>query len=493
MGFKEDAAFARFLSMGVVATDAVRRDLRDVHGHRVIELERFAMANKLWQTKAKALRLPDLLCVACGRRIESKGKSQLGVILSHSEAADRGWDAGGMRDDDMFAFVRVQVEGGDPHTSAPSYFRTADLRDVRAHASESNRKATSEGSEVTLTWKTWVPAKSGVVAEVDDDNRILCQWSSGGSYRYYQWKTWPVRHLYVPVGSPVVAYETMVAGIVAPTAPPTCPGEVWDIAEAIATGDQADRYAAIRAAGILGCEDVVDLLGQVHGDENQDWRVRLEAAASLARIDPAAWTGAVVAVAMNDEALPEQRMESAFVLAEIPTDEAAHGLAAVAEPGGNRSAELRAAAVWGLARGVRPRADLVLPFTVDADDLVSLHGITGLQSLPDELVPTLRGWLAELDDRRAAVAAQLLMRHLHIRPLLEASSSDGRERLWALRALGDLPPELVENLGGELLTPEVEAALQPLWIAQRDWLRDGVGAEGLEALDVQGLRFDPLL
>jgi hypothetical protein len=493
VGFKEDAAFARFLSMGVVATDAVRTHLRDVHGHRVIELERFAMANKLWQTKAKALRLPDLLCVACGRRIESKGKSQLGVILSHSEAADRGWDAGGMRDDDLFAFVRVQVEGPDPHTSSPSYFRTLDLRKVRAHASESNRKATSEGSEVTLTWKTWVPSKSGVVAEVDDDDRILCQWSSGGSYRYYQWKNWPVRHLYVPVKGQVVADETMVAGIIAATPPPTCPGEVWDIPDAIANGDQSDRYAAIRAAGVLGHEDTVELLEQVQGDEAQDWRVRLEAAASLARIDPAAWTTAVAVIAMDDDALAEQRMESAFVLAEIPTDAAAHALAAVAEPGGSRSSELRAAAVWGLARGVQPRPELVLPFTVDADDLVSLHGITGLQSLPDELVPTLRGWLAELDDRRAAVAAQLLMRHLHIRPLLEASSSDGRERLWALRALGDLPPDVVETLGGELLTPEAHDALQPLWIAQLDWLRGGVGAEGLEALDIQGLRFDPLL
>lgn len=375
----------------------------------------------------------------------------------------------------------------------PSYFRTADLRGVRENAKESNRKATSEGSEVTLTWKTWVPSKSGVIAEIDTKGRILCQWSSGGSYRYYQWESWPVRHLYVPVGSPVLADETMVAGIVAPSPPPTCLGEVWNIAEAIATGDQADRYAAIRAAGVLGREDAVDLLHQVFSDEAQDWRVRLEAAASLARIDPAAWTGAVVAVAMDDDALPEQRMESAFVLAEIPTDEAADALAAVAAPGAGRSSELRAAGVWGLARGVQPRPDLVLPFTIDTDDLVSLHAITGLQTLPDELVPTLRGWLAELDDRRAAVAAQLLMRHLHIRPLLDASSSDGQARLWALRALGDLPPDLVRTVGAELLTPEVEAALEPLWIGQRDWLRHGVGVDGLEALDIQGVRFDPLL
>lgn len=107
MGFKEDADFARFVSMGVVATDAVRNDLRDTHGHQVIELERFAMANKLWQTKVKRLRLPDLLCVRCGLRVESRGKSQLGIILSHSDG--RAWDAGGTRDEDLFAVVRVVV------------------------------------------------------------------------------------------------------------------------------------------------------------------------------------------------------------------------------------------------------------------------------------------------------------------------------------------------------------------------------------------------
>lgn len=167
MGFKEEADFARFLSMGVVATDAVRSHLRDVHGHQVVELERFAMANKLWQTKVKRLRLPDLLCVRCGRRVESRGKSQLGIILSHSEG--RPWDAGGTRDDDLFAFVRVVVEGDDPHTSTPAYFRTDAIRVVSEYAKEGGRKATSEGSEVTLTWKTWVPTTSGTVLEIDGD------------------------------------------------------------------------------------------------------------------------------------------------------------------------------------------------------------------------------------------------------------------------------------------------------------------------------------
>lgn len=70
MGFKEDADFARFVSMGAAGTAAVAVNLREEHGHNPIELERYAMSNKVWQTKVKRLRLPDLVCVRCGRRIE---------------------------------------------------------------------------------------------------------------------------------------------------------------------------------------------------------------------------------------------------------------------------------------------------------------------------------------------------------------------------------------------------------------------------------------
>ena len=92
MGFKEDADFARFVSMGAVGTAAVADDLREQHGHRPIELERYAMANKVWQTKVKRLRLPDLVCTRCGLRVESRAKSKLGLVLSHSDARDRSWD-----------------------------------------------------------------------------------------------------------------------------------------------------------------------------------------------------------------------------------------------------------------------------------------------------------------------------------------------------------------------------------------------------------------
>ncbi len=491
MGFKEDADFARFVSMGAVATDAVRRHLNDVHGHRVAELERYAMANKVWQTKVKRLRLPDLLCVRCGRRIESRGKSQLGIVLSHSDAQGRGWDDGGMRDNDLYAFLRVDLTPPEPHTSEPVYFRTVDLRAVVDHTKESDRKATSEGSEVTLTWKTWVPSRSGRVVEIDAEDRILCEWDSGNTYRYYQWKTWPTRHLYVQPGEAFVAAETMVAGIAPNDDAPICAGDIWDPADELTNADPADRYTAVRGAGLLGRDDLSDILESVAGDDAEDWRIRLEATASLARFDPDRWTDSLAAIALDPESDLEHRMESVFILSEIPTDSAARALNRIAGTDEPETSELRSAAVWGMCQGVVPASETALPFAVDTDDLVALHTIAGIPELPDSVIPRLLEWLEEPDVRKAATAAHLLMRHQAVRALLQAATRGGSARLWALRALGDLPPELIRDVGGDLLTDDIEEALDPLWVGQSDWLRSGTGAEGIDALDVQRVRFDP--
>ena len=487
MGFKEDADFARFVSMGAIAADAVRRDLRR-YGHDAIELERYAMANKVWQTKVKRLRLPDRVCVRCGLRIESRGKTQLSIVLSHSDAAGRSWDGGGMRDQDLYAFLRVDTTATRPHTSVPVYFRASDLRASSGLAKESSRKAFSEGSELTLTWPSWVPRQSGAFIGKDSSGRLVCRWDNGRSFRYWQWRDWPSRHLYLQPGDPIVADETIVAAVAAPPGDLACPYD-WNLRAALSDEDQAERYAAVKVVGILGADDLADLLASMIDNES-DWRVRLEAIAGLARMDPDAWTSLLTKIALAAENTDEHRIESVFALSEIATDQAAEALAEIARPYTDKR-ELRAAAVWGLARGVHPRPDLVMRHVVDPDDFVALHAIAGLTSVTDEMLPTLVNWLNQ-DERLAAVAAQLLLRQHAVRPLLEAVHRGGHGRLWALRALGDLPREMVRRNGAEMLTREIQEDLEPIWIGHYDWLRDDAAA-GLEALDVQKLRFNPLL
>jgi hypothetical protein len=46
VGLKEDAKFARFITMGALGAKLVADDLAE-RGHRIVELERYAMANKI--------------------------------------------------------------------------------------------------------------------------------------------------------------------------------------------------------------------------------------------------------------------------------------------------------------------------------------------------------------------------------------------------------------------------------------------------------------
>ena len=85
MGFKADTSFLRFLSMGAVGVHRTMERFRD-RGFEPIELERYCGSNKIWTTKVKRLRLPDLLCVKTGMRAEVRAKSDLKIRMSDAPA-----------------------------------------------------------------------------------------------------------------------------------------------------------------------------------------------------------------------------------------------------------------------------------------------------------------------------------------------------------------------------------------------------------------------
>lgn len=492
MGFKEDADFSRFVSMGAAGTAKVGRVLRDKYGHRPVELERYAMANKVWQTKVKRLRLPDLVCLRCGCRVESRAKSKLGIIMSHSDKTERAWNDGGMRGSDLYAFVRVDLSNGTPKVGEPIFFSSESMNSAADLARRSTPKAASEGSEVTMTWPTWVPNRSGVVQEIDIKGRIVCRWDDGSTLRYWQWRNWggDRRCLYVKPGSRITAEESMVAGVVPLPESLACAGDIWDLPKALRAKEKTEQYAAIKATGILHRDELGESLVRIEAEE-EDWRIRLEAIAALARLKPEVWTHRISTLADVANSRDEVRMEAVFTLSEISTDEASQALVAIAKNTEN-PVELRASAAWGLGRGVYPRPDLLLPLTLSKEPLMSLHAIVALKSIPDQSIPDLVAALGSDDDRIAASAARVMLRHECVDALLDAVRKGGRPRLWALGALGDLAPDLVRSVARATLDDETKQALEPMWLAQHDWLRRDVGRDGLEALDVQTVRFDPV-
>lgn len=488
VGFKEDADFARFVSVGAIGTAAVADCLRDQFDHQPIELERYAMANKVWQTKVKRLRLPDLLCVRCGLRVESRAKSKLKIMLSHSDTPGREWDAGGMRDGDLFAFLLVDINQNPFRSSDPTFFSTEALRTSIAQAKRSAPKAASEGSEVTLTWPCWVPTKRGWFERQDDEGRIVFTGEDGKVLRYWQWRNWSgPKYVYSSPGDFFGGDDKILAGVVEPASGLACSGDTWDVAAALHSPDVVERYAAVKAAGSTERHELIGALTSICRDASEDWRIQLEARLALARLEIAPWIREITEQVIDPDTTADQQMEAVLAMSELPSEAAVEALGEIAAHL-DLPSELRAAATWGLGQGASKKPELLLDRLVDADSLVALHAIAAVDELSSDIQQTLVGWMTEGNANRASAAAQLLQRHSRVDSLLDACQLGGNARLWALRALGELPPALVRCLAGSRLTPAIEEVLLPMWLGQEDWLRQD-GKEGLDALDVQKIRF----
>ncbi len=446
------------------------------------------MSNKVWQTKVKRLRLPDLLCVRCGLRVESRAKSKLKIMLSHSDTPGREWDAGGMRDEDLFAFLMADTDQDPPYCGPPIYFATGALRASITQAKRSAPKAASEGSEVTLTWPSWVPAKRGRFVRVDDEDRIVFEGEDGKVQRYWHWRNWAgPRFVYSRCGEFFQGDEKVLAGVVEQESNPVCSGESWDLVAALRSSDVVERFAAVKAAGALQHRELVDVLSEAGEDRLEDWRIRLEAQIALARLEPNPWINQIMQQINDRTTEADQQMEAVLAVSELPSDAAAEALAEIAASL-DLPSELRAAAAWGMGQGAARRPELLLDRIVDPEPIVALHAISAVDELSSDLQRTLVGWMEGGDAIQASAAAQLLQRHGCVDSLLEACGGGRNARLWALRALGELPPALVRCLAKDRLTPDIEGVLLPMWLGQEDWLRQD-GKEGLDALDIQKVRF----
>lgn len=151
--------------MGAVSSRTVIDELNRA-GHYVIELERYSTSNKIWATKIKRLRLPDLICLRCGKRIESRAKTKLEVKMSDNENnPDRRWDAG-LRNEDVIAFIRCKKDGnGWVPSDNINLFETGSLRQAVGKSKLGEPKSAYEGAERDRQWSTVVPKKDGKVLD----------------------------------------------------------------------------------------------------------------------------------------------------------------------------------------------------------------------------------------------------------------------------------------------------------------------------------------
>ena len=174
MGFKVDSSFLRFLTMGALGVRQVAAELRG-RGFDPIELERYGTSNKIWATKVKRLRLPDLLCVRTGLRVEVRAKSDLKIRMSDApNNPERTWDAG-LRDEDVVALIACSdgPDGSPVPANHAVYFSVEALRASAGSSRLGPPKSASEGAERDRTWPAIVPSRSGVVTTADQNRLVV--------------------------------------------------------------------------------------------------------------------------------------------------------------------------------------------------------------------------------------------------------------------------------------------------------------------------------
>jgi hypothetical protein len=339
------------------------------------------------------LRVPDLLCVRTGIRIESRAKSGLKVAMSHAvNNEERAWDRG-LRDDDLVAFIRCSEtpDGRWVASDRVTLFRVRDMRTTVEAAGLTRMKAASEGSEIQLVWPATIPQQAGRVSAVTDDAIETVQ-SSGRRQRYrlraergrgtsavsYQ------LHSYVTTGDGFGGGDTIIAAVM-----PECVSTVcrdtgqYDFVRDLRSESRETVYAAAKALGFLPqladtSKSELQRVARNHGDA----LVRLESAAALARLGvPEGWA-AIEETLGRAEEIP-LRMEAVLVVGELAGDDALRLLIGVAENRSNPS-ELRAAAVWGMSNSAPSlSATPLLQLLADEDELVAVHALVSASQIMD--------------------------------------------------------------------------------------------------------------
>ena len=450
MGFKADTSFLRFLSMGAAGVHRTMDRLRD-RGFEPIELERYCGSDKIWTTKVKRLRLPDLLCVKTGMRAEVRAKTDLKIRMSDAPAnPDRVWDAG-LRDDDIVALITCfDTDDGPEPADDAAYFTVGALRASVDRSRLGPPKSASEGAERDRTWPATVPTRDGTVLEVSDERLIVRMNADAERPARRQTYTLRGKSVYVSPGDAFKAQTTILAG-----EPPALadlsaylPRRYAPLDDLRAAAD-VDRYAAVKALRFRNDPrgQVISALEDLIRREAEE-RVALEAAGSAAALGSEFGQERITRFIWDNDDRPELRMEAVFILTEL-----GHGLFArdalnrVVADSRFEGDDLRQAAVWALGKAGLKCYEDVLPFIDDADENLALHAIGAFGvDTPRPVIDRLVHDLVAGDPRRAPAASEalrIIASDEVLQALVTAADAGHLVPDWVVATLGRLPPNRV--------------------------------------------------
>lgn len=467
MNFKADWSFLEKISMGAVASKEIIKQLNDT-GHEVIELERYSTSNKIWTTKIKRLRLPDLVCLKCGRRIESRAKSNLDVRMSDNENnQDRRWDVG-LRDQDIVAFIRCKKDGNKwVPASEINFFETISMRSTVAKSKLGNPKSIGEGAERDRIWPTCIPKKDGKILDIiyeADNTKIKVKYTDDGNYTY-SFKKEKGYHVYCAIGNSFVANETMIAGVpMEKVLMDTCTG-TYDFLGDLESEIKEVRYAGVKALGYLERKQIyIDKLRQLQSKEN-DYRISLEIYSSLIRLGEDVWDEFQnYAMSLTDEAY---RLEYVLILGELSSyPKATYGLCNIAFNSGLES-ELRSAAAWGMDVNKESLPQLI-KIARDKEDSVASHAIAHIiESIDDGYTESL---INSIDDDVSGGIILKILTEARVSTkdtlisIYKSLNSDIKIK-WCAMTIGMLGANMFSNKKKEIesIHPDQYTVIKTLW------------------------------
>ena len=350
--FKSDVSFLEKISLGAVGTQRVFEHLRN-QGHNPLELERGSMSFKIWKKiKIKRIRVPDILCVSCGRRVESRAKTTFEISMSHSLSdPERGWDYG-LNDSDFVALVISKRVSDRPiDWRVDELVQYISVRDLRS-AQRNNLivlvkpKGAEEGFEARISWPAAVAKSAGIIESVTNDRIQYRRENDGRMITLSLSKQGLNLNPLVREGDAISENQVLAAVIPVVKQFPCSrkTGQGYYITQ-LSSSSLSDRYTAVRALSTFPSEIVCEALIDKVNEGNEHIYVRLEAAAGLARHNKEqGWS--FIKQCLTDNYL-QNRLEAVIALGEIPNDTSCRLLCSVLTDN-QQHPEIRAGAAWAL-------------------------------------------------------------------------------------------------------------------------------------------------